>query len=187
MQDTYIIQIEEPILEIGGDGAIAREVLTTVRDVFFVTQPPTVYEILDISTDALILEVNHQGPPGAPGLSSADAAILRYIADVDMGGQRIVRTAFAGRVRYASSGVVLDASTVIGLSLNAALAGDLVRVATGGEITEPTWNFVEGLPVFLALDGRITQVPPTTGFSLVIGTATSPTSLVVGIKQSVIL
>ena len=96
MQDTYIIQIEEPILEIGGDGAIAREVLTTVRDVFFVTQPPTVYEILDISTDALILEVNHQGPPGAPGLSSADAAILRYIADVDMGGQRISETGATG-------------------------------------------------------------------------------------------
>jgi hypothetical protein len=55
------------------------------------------------------------------------------------------------------------ANSVLGLSLNAAAIGQRLAIATYGEITEVSWNWVPNLPIFLAGDGLMTQTAPTLG------------------------
>lgn len=126
-----------------------------------------------------------QGPAGPPGQSGAN--YIAFYADGPISGHRMVKSTVAGKVGYTSSSLQADANTVLGMTLNAASADGVVNVQTSGPVTEPTWNWTPNLPVFLGVSGAMTQTPPATGFQLVVGIATAPTTLVLGIKQPIIL
>ena len=142
--------------------------------------------ILDEVVQVLeVAQQGAQGPQGEPG--QAGIAFTSYSASGNLGGHRAVRAAFSASVRYADSATKADASAVLGISLGAASDGTSINIATAGEIVEPSWAWTEGLPIFVGLAGALTQSPPSSGFQLVVGTATSPTSMSVSIKQPIIL
>lgn len=155
------------------------------QDVIYVEDTQVV--VVD-DTQVQIIEVGIQGPAGAQGPpGQSGAAYITYKADGALSGHRVVRPTNPSEVGYADSSVVADANAVLGITLGATLAGDDVNVQTAGEITEPSWTWVVGDPVFLGLTGLLTQTPPATGFSLVVGVPVAPTKLVIGIKQPIIL
>jgi hypothetical protein len=88
---------------------------------------------------------------------------------------------------YVSSGHTFDANRVLGMTLNAANAGDIVTVAVLGFVSEPTWNLTPDLPIYLGDDGYMTQTPPTEGFHLTLGVALSPTSIYIDIDVPIFL
>ncbi|MFB0491934.1 hypothetical protein ABIE45_004520 [Methylobacterium sp. OAE515] len=104
-----------------------------------------------------------------------------YIAAADLGGHRVV-CAVPGGVDLASSDDAERAGAVIGLTTAAAVAGTAIPVVTHGPVAEPSWSFALG-PVFLGLDGLLTQDPPATGCVLRIGRATAPTVLLVDLDE----
>lgn len=112
---------------------------------------------------------------------------LQLIAEGDIGGHRVVRAVFPSSARYASNTTLSDAPNVVGLTLGAVSSGTITKVVTSGGIIEPSWAWVEGLPIFVGVLGNLTQIPPTTGFQLIVGVATSPTSIFVSIRQPIIL
>ena len=126
-----------------------------------------------------------QGAKGDPG-----GATDGYIAAAALGGHRVVRALFDGRVDYASNDALAHANSVIGITTQAAAADAQIQVQAIGRITEPSWAWTEGLPVFAGVNGLLTQSPPAApaaAFSLVVGVATSPTSLNVAIKAPLAL
>ena len=141
------------------------------------------------------------GPTGSQGTTGPDSTVtgptgptgplsngsVTYIAYGNLGGHRVVRSHFSGMVKYASNDVPGDVSSVMGVTLNSALDGDSINIQTFGEIVEPSWSWLIDLPIFLGLSGALTQAVPTTGILLIMGVATSPTSMLVGIKQPIIL
>jgi hypothetical protein len=98
-------------------------------------------------------------------------------AAIDCGGHKAVR-AVAGGIEPASASIASQAGSVVGITTNAALAGEELTVVAVGDIEEPSWAWSLG-PVFLAEAGALTQTPPTAGFLQQVGVATSPTHLVV--------
>ena len=126
-----------------------------------------------------------QGPSGPPG--SAGALHMGYQSDTTMSGHRVVKMEANGKVGYADSANVPDAGQVLGVTLNAALPGDVVNVQVTGELTESSWTWVPGGPVYLGTAGTLTQMLPVAGFQLVVGIAVAPDKLVIGIKQAIIL
>ena len=76
---------------------------------------------------------------------------------------------------------------MLGITTGAAAAGDAINVQASGEMTEVSWNWTPGLPVFLGTNGLLTQTPPVSGFQLVLGVAISPTKLAINIKQPIVL
>lgn len=122
------------------------------------------------------------GPAGPPGPSGGNA--LAMPAAVALGGHRVVRGTGDGFVNYANSTVALHGDDVLGLTLHAATAGANVNVQTSGLVVEPSWNWVPNEPVFLLGNGTLSQTPPSWpdhAFTLTIGFATSPTSLMLRI------
>ena len=71
---------------------------------------------------------------------------------------------------------------LLGITMNAAILNDKVKVILYGVMTEPTWSFNAG-PVFLGNDGALTQIKPSTGIVILIGQAISATSLLVNIQK----
>jgi hypothetical protein len=154
-------------------------------------------ETVEVSTGQLVVverqvdvvEAGAQGPPGTqgpPGPSGAQS--YEKIAGEALSALRAVRAAPSGELFYASHNVPADAHAVLGVTTTAAAAGGVVfAVGSGAEVTDAGWAWTPGLPVFLGALGALTQSPPASGFLLRVGTATSPTRLLVRIEEPVIL
>jgi len=94
-------------------------------------------------------DVGPDGPPGPPGVAGTPV-----VAAVDLGGHRAI-TVFG---QYASPD---DEDILAGITTNAVKAGDTTYALRDGIITEPSWSWTPGLPIFIASGGVLTQSPPT--------------------------
>lgn len=117
------------------------------------------------------------GPPGASAQGNRSETAVQ--AAVTLGGHKAVRGTPAGAV-YASAAILADLGTVIGVTTGAAAAGADVAVVSSGAIDEPSWAWAPG-PVWLGLDGNLTQIPPAGAFVQQIGVAVGPTRLIVSL------
>lgn len=107
------------------------------------------------------------------------------IAGRNVSGHRVMK-ATEGLADYASSAIIGDANLILGISKGAALVGDPVTIQTEGMMTEPSWNWDVGVPIFNGVDGLLTQVSATEGYSLVVGIPITPTTILVSVKQPII-
>ena len=108
---------------------------------------------------------------------------LQLVAHTGVSGHRAVMATPLG----AAHADPANAGAVVGISKNAAAAGDLVGIATQGTLTEPTWTWTPGQPVFFIADGLLTQTVPTTVAVMPIGTALTPTSIFINPLHAVYL
>jgi hypothetical protein len=104
-----------------------------------------------------------------------------------LGGHRVVRITALDEVDYASSSNVSHANTAIGITTGAASGGANTSVRMSGVLEEVSWSWAPGEPVFLGVDGVLTQTAPTTGFVCEVGVAYKATGIFVDIKPSIIL
>lgn len=65
---------------------------------------------------------------------------------------------------------------MLGVSITAGDAGAAISIKAGGSIDDAGWSWSPGF-VFAGLNGALTQVPPATGWEIVVGYAPSPTRL----------
>lgn len=89
--------------------------------------------------------------------------------------------------KIADSSLVTHAGRVAGISMAAPAAGFPVDVIFYGDVENPAWSFTEGDILFLDVNGKLTATAPASGFSQVIGTAKSPTKVVVNIEEPILL
>lgn len=108
-------------------------------------------------------------------------------AAMPIGGHKVICTDESGTAIYADSNVVTTASSVIGISLNAAITGDTVFVQFSGCITELSWDWQSRQPVYLGQNGTLSQVCPSDGYILIVGVAVTATKINVGLKQAIII
>lgn len=137
------------------------------------------------------------GPGGKAGADGADGTagggLQTFKAGDNLSGHRVVRPDGAANVTYASNRRLLDAHSAFGVTTGAAASGADVQVQTEGRLTEPTWNWIPDTPVFVGIDGQLTQYAPTllgdplATFSLVVGVAVSPTTLNIDFKIPIVL
>jgi hypothetical protein len=131
-----------------------------------------------------IVELNQQGPAGPPG--PPGAASLSFIAGGALGGHRVIKVSADGLAYYAGADTPGDLFGVVGVTLGAVTPGALVSAIRSGEIIEPSWTWLPGAPIFLGLDGVLTQtVPPGAVFSLVMGVALTPVHAVFSPREPV--
>lgn len=174
--DEQIIVVVDSVEQAADVVETASDEVVTVdgEDALIVTREPEI----------TLLDVGTQGPPGTPG--ELGAAYVEFPAAVALGGHRAVRLQ-AGEAIYADNTVLADANVVLGITRGAAAAGALAQIQFGGLMTEPSWAWTPDLPVFCAAAGALTQTPPITGFSLIVGIATRPTQILIGAKSPIVL
>lgn len=91
-----------------------------------------------------------------------------------------------GAVHALSADDALHVDLLLGITLTAAQAGDPVNVQRLGAIEDDSWNWVPGR-VYLGAEGALTQTPPTSGFDLLIGAATSATRITLNLQDPISL
>ena len=136
-----------------------------------------------------LLIAAEQGPPGTQGPPgpSAGTAYTRTAAQ-NVSGGKALRLNAAGECLHANGADTSHANMVVGVSLNGGAAGsDITIITSGGEIEEVVWNWQVNKPVFLGVDGLLTQVAPISGYILIVGVAVGPTRMLVKIQQPIFI
>lgn len=120
-----------------------------------------------------------QGPAGPPGRDGGGA--LQARAGVALSGHRVVRAGPAETLLYASCLTPGDAIAVLGVTAGAAEADALATVVASGDMTEPSWAWSPGKPVWLGPAGALVQPQPAAGDLRQIGIAITPTRIAVAL------
>jgi len=115
-----------------------------------------------------------------------DNSVFIGTASEDMIANRMV-IAKNSQIEYADNTDITHSQIVTGIITQSVLLGQEVNVTISGEVIEGTWNWTLDEPIFLDINGLMTQTVPTIGFSLQVGYPTSITSMIIDIKTSIIL
>jgi hypothetical protein len=121
-----------------------------------------------------------QGPPGVPGASTQ---FEYHPAGMTLGGNRAVTVNSLGQLVYPDQTQIN--TWCLGVTKHSALTGELVQVQIFGSHTEPSWSWNAGEPVFLGLNGTLTQIPPVSGQFVTVGTAQTPTRIFIDINPPI--
>lgn len=160
-----------------------------VRPVTFTVTVDNNTVVVNPSTPSLAtLAQIYTGMKGDRG--EAGSTSIARISSAALGGHRMVANTVDGRLGYASSDDLQSAFTILGMTLNAVSANGSVEVQSAGLVTESTWTWTPNLPIYLGLNGLLTQAVPTTPtalFSLVVGFALSPTSIFINLHEAIYL
>lgn len=170
------------VLELAGSGGSSTIELLPGADLVLTPTTPTLEIDHEAQEVALLLMPILRGPQGVAG---GDGTVQRTaIASVTLSGHRAVYLA-GGEAAYASADDAATANACIGITTGAALEGDEVVITTMGKLVEPTWTWTEALPVYLGLNGLLTQTVPTSGCLVELGIATTATELEVRIQSPI--
>jgi hypothetical protein len=133
-----------------------------------------------------VTTIGRRGPQGPRGfMGPAGDGSFTLLADRPLGGHRLIFADGAGGLDYADC-TATDALQVLGMTLHAVAAGDEVGVRRTGAITESSWRWIPGLPVYLGRAGVPTQsLPAEAVISLVVGIPLTPTTLFMAPREPI--
>lgn len=143
------------------------------------------------SSPSSVAEHFHSGPNdgGWIALTAASGGAsneqVAYVAAETLSGHVAVALNDDGELIKADNTETSHMGRVVGVTTQAISIGATGYVQTYGSLTEPTWTWTMGSPVYLSTTGGLTQTPPSTGFSLKIGIPESATTLFVRIGEPI--
>jgi len=120
-------------------------------------------------------------------VQGAEQNVISYTAGAPLSGHRAVVMQDDGTINYADNTNPSHAFRVIGITTGAIASDVAGDVRIFGRITEPSWSWAIGDPVYLSTAGMLTQTPPAAGFLLKIGCPEASDTLLVKIGEPIIL
>ena len=137
--------------------------------------------VMDLEVKAANVELNTciPGPAGPPG--PAGGAGYTLPTEVDLGGNRAIATD-NGFAVYADSS---SGRPAIGISTGAVSGGEDVVLQSGAKMVISGAGWTPGLPIFTGLNGVLTQVEPTSGFSQYLGMAHDSETIIIEIAKPI--
>lgn len=138
------------------------------------------------SSPESLAEHGHTGPNDGGWITpAASSEQVAYVAAETLSGHVAVILNDDGEIEKGDNTNSDHIGRVIGVTTQAITIGATGYVQTYGPLTEPSWTWTMGLPVFLSTAGGLTQTPPATGFFLKIGIPEDTTTLFVRIGEPI--
>jgi hypothetical protein len=110
-----------------------------------------------------------------------------FDAESNVSAIRMVKASSSTEVNYATSASTYEDSKAIGISLNAATTGNPVDVLLAGVIEDGTFTFGVNEVLYLTTAGGITDTPPSSGYSVVIGKGLGPGAIFIDIQEPILV
>ena len=139
------------------------------------------------SNPPIFVTLGIQGPPGpiGPQGGSGEQVFVRYAGEV-VPALVVVWEDADGLVHPLSHTDTNHIYCALGLAISSAQVGESVRVQRMGAVDDESWSWTAGQRLYLAQDGRLTVTPPQDGAFFVVGTAVSPTRVLLNFYDPVL-
>lgn len=114
---------------------------------------------------------------------------LDFEAAVPLSADRLVALNSEGKLIYADHRYPELATAIVGLTRTAVAAGGKPIIADTGVLSSDGWNFIPSLPLFLGIEGQLTQYPNTitTGALIQVGKAVKSKQILLEIEDPTLL
>lgn len=124
--------------------------------------------------------------PGQPTVPISSDEYVDFVenADTVLSALRGVRSTGANTVEYCDSSITSHSYSFLGITATAGSSNIIIR--TSGEL-DGFMGLTPNAPVYLSINGYLTQVPPTSGFLLRVGFARTSTVLYIDPGRPIIL
>lgn len=153
----------------------SEKIVSVVRSSDTITQ---INRVTDIVSEVI------KGEKGDPG----NTDIIIPVSPDNFSGHRAVANDNVHTIVYADCNILKHRNTFFGITVNAANTGEPLTIRRLGVIEEPSWNWVTDEPIFLGNSGYLVQTPVSGElFSLIVGFAKSPTSILVAPREPITL
>lgn len=139
------------------------------------------YETTVVTNVGIVGPVGPQGPSGSETYVRKSTGALSAL--------RVVRTTDATHVDYADAATLAHGETLLGISsTSAGVAEADVTVVATGPITDGSWSWTPGAPIFCGLNGVLTQTfSGAWAFSRIVAWAQTATTILVRIREPITL
>lgn len=152
-----------------------------------VNETPVTVEITDPDTgDVEVIEVYERGAPGLDG--NTDGVVEAFLASTILSALRLVYANDDGKLAYADKDNIESAKRVAGMTLTSAIADAALDVLLLGthEDQNWSWNMDGNRALFLGASGVIVQGAPSGAAIMRVGTALSPTKILLRLGEPVL-
>lgn len=157
-------------------------VLQTAKTQAVVARVPNAVVVKESAPLTVVVTRGIPGPTGPPGPDGGN--VLQRAAGETLSALRAVYE-LDGAVRPLDAGDADHIDLLLGITITAAAAGQPINVQRAGSISDAAWSWTPGSRVHLGANGALTQSPPVDGFDVLIGTAVSPTSLLLNLQEPI--
>lgn len=150
-------------------------VTPAAADVVHVDRENVIVNTVTQLDQAQVATPGPQGPPGTSSIPTVDGTAAEAI------NTGAVLASTAGGWSNADADNPLLASVIVGVALNSGLLGAPITAQTQGNYDNPNMNLTPGLPVYLGLNGGMTQAVNVGSILRQIGVALLPTRMLIQI------
>lgn len=121
---------------------------------------------------------------GLPGNSSGRSNLPPIVASTALSALRIVALNELGQLEYADTRIALHATSTLGMILQAVSAGEAIAPVRQGLISDPSFGFIVGEPLFLRYGGYLSHSPTINHvFNLQVGIAVGVNQVLLDIGE----
>jgi hypothetical protein len=139
---------------------------------------------LTVVTDDWSLRIHDGQTPGGHRIQTdPDKTISSFIAGIDISGHTIVSRS-VDTVIPSDPADSTSVHNIVGITNQASVTGSPIDIVTSGMIHDDSWSLLDG-PVFLGVNGILTQSAPTSGYLVVIGYSASSKDIRLNIGQPI--
>lgn len=146
-----------------------------------IVQSPITVSLMSQPT-TLVVSVN-RGEKGDPGVGGSGSLPSLIVAQT-ISALRIVSN-LNGQYDYANPLDPIASWSIVGITLQSINTGNLLTPVNNQPVTDQSWNWVRGSPVFLGPLGTLTQIPPVTGNLVVVARVFDPKTLFIHIEDAI--
>lgn len=138
---------------------------------------------VDARNRRAVITAGVRGPAGRDGSAGGQTPVTEHRAGVTLSALQFVYEV-DGAVYPLDYHDTTHIDLIAGITTTAAAIGQLVAVQMNGPVTDAGWNWSPGR-VWLGPGGVPTQTPPPDGFDVLIGVATSATTIRLNIQDPI--
>lgn len=155
---------------------------TVVHDIL--VQEGARIDLIDVAVQGLPGPRGPQGEQGPPG-----GTLQQYRAATTLSGHRAVMLDANGELVYASSTNAAHMGRVVGITTQAAEAGEMCNVQSSAPMNESSWAWAsETDPILLGADGALVQQPDAGAkFLQVLAFPISTTAAFISLREPILL
>lgn len=137
--------------------------------------------IVEESAASSVVVVYSKGEQGIQGIAGEGIGSVTLPTNTIISAHKVVYVDDDGFVKYASADDISVVSKVVGISMQSVTDNSPVVVQTSGEVLDSSWSW-QVAPIYLGINGSITQLNNVGDFLLQLGNAVSSSKIIVDIK-----
>jgi len=99
--------------------------------------------------------------PSSGGGGSSDKLLITRNVSEDVSALRLVIADDSSNVSLANNNSTYENSQVLGIATSGATTGNPITIVTNGVVNDISFTFLVNVPLFLGVNGSITDVAPT--------------------------